>query len=53
MENSLSYMFYNCYSLNSFPDLSKWEIQEFTDTKDIIKGCDQFTKTIKLPKFAK
>ena len=49
----MSYMFSKCDSLNSFPDLSKWNTQELINIKDIIKGCEQLSESIKLPKIFK
>ena len=32
-------MFYNCSSLDSLPDISKWDTKNVTDMNDMLSGC--------------
>ena len=36
---SLAYLFYNCSSLTSLPDISKWNIYDVVTLKGIFSGC--------------
>ena len=36
----MSYLFYFCKSLKSFPDISKWDTSKVTDMSSIFHGCD-------------
>ena len=36
----MSYMFYNCESLSSLPDLSKWNTDNVTDMSYIFHNCE-------------
>jgi len=35
----MNYLFKNCYSLTSLPDISKWDISKVKEMEDIFKGC--------------
>ena len=35
----MSYMFYNCISLNEFPDIHKWNTSNLTYTFCMFSGC--------------
>ena len=37
----MSDMFYNCSSLNSLPDISKWNIKKLKDKTDMFAGCNE------------
>ena len=43
-------MFQICFSLTSFPDLSKWDTSHLDDYEDMFRGCN---KEIKKPKLIK
>ena len=34
-----SFMFYGCYSLNSLPDISKWDTSNVKNMSDMFNGC--------------
>ena len=36
---NMSYMFYNCKSLNSLPDISKWNTSNVKDMSWMFYGC--------------
>ena len=40
-------MFSECYSLSSLPDISKWNISNVINMKDMFKNC---SKKLKIPK---
>ena len=33
-------MFYDCYSLNHFPSVSKWDIRNLTNLEDMFHNCE-------------
>ena len=35
----MSYMFYNCNSLNSLPDLSKWNLNKVNNISFMFSNC--------------
>ena len=37
--NNMSFMFYWCYSLNSLPDISKWNTSNVNDISFMFDGC--------------
>jgi len=43
----MNYMFENCSSLISLPDISKWDISKIKEMKDMFKGC---SKSLVIPK---
>ena len=36
----MSYMFYKCSSLNSLPDISKWNTNTVTTMEALFYGCE-------------
>ena len=38
---NMSGMFYNCSSLSSLPDISKWELNEKLNTYEMFEGVDK------------
>ena len=40
----MSSIFYNCYSLISLPDISKWDTNNVTDMTYMFKECSSLTK---------
>ena len=34
-------MFYNCRSLNSLPDISKWDLNKILNSVDMFEGVDK------------
>ena len=36
----MSYMFYDCYSLNNLPDISKWDTKNVKDMRCMFSGCN-------------
>ena len=38
--NDISYMFYNCHSLSSLPELSRWKIKKDINKSFIFYGCN-------------
>ena len=41
---NMSYMFYNCSSLNSLPDISKWNTSNVNDMSYMFDGCSKLSK---------
>ena len=37
----MSYMFFLCSSLNSLPDITKWDIKKLKNKGDMFKGCKE------------
>ena len=37
----MSYMFYECQSLSSLPDISKWDTKNVTDMSFMFKDCNE------------
>ena len=35
----MNYLFKNCSSLKSLPDISKWDISKVKKMEDMFKGC--------------
>ena len=47
----MSKMFYECESLSSLPDMSKWNTSNVTDMSEMFYGCNE---SLKIPsKFKK
>ena len=46
----MSGMFYNCESLISIPDISKWNITKVNNMSDMFDGCSKLSQ---IPKFSK
>ena len=40
----MSYMFSGCNSLNSLPDISKWDTSNVIDMKGMFSGCSLLNK---------
>ena len=47
---NLSYMFYECYSLISFPNISKWNTNNIKKMESMFRGC---VSLISLPDISK
>ena len=45
---NMSCMFENCSSLNSLPDISKWNTSNVNNMSDMFDGCSKLSK---IPKF--
>ena len=43
---NLKYMFYNCSSLSSLPDISNWNTSNLKNKNDMFSGCN---KSLKIP----
>ena len=39
----MSYMFYGCSSLSSFPDISKWNTNNVTNMSYLFNGCSSLS----------
>ena len=42
----MSWMFSNCKTLSSLPDISKWDTSKVTDMSDMFFGCN---KSLNIP----
>ena len=40
----MSYLFYECSSLKSLPDISKWNVNNVTNMSALFKGCSSLIK---------
>ena len=40
---NMSYMFYECLSLSSLPDISKWDTNNVTDMSSMFYGCSSLS----------
>ena len=40
---NMSYMFYNCESLSSLPDISKWDTKKVTNMKYLFYNCEKLS----------
>ena len=38
----MKYMFRNCESLNSLPDISKWNTKKLKEKTDMFYGCKEY-----------